>query len=45
MECTVGEVVVRETGFPIEYAVADLLTPGVTLAMAVAPSEGVAEAS
>ena len=44
-ECTVGEVAMRETGFPGDHAAADLLTLGVTLAVAVAPSEGVAEAS
>ena len=44
-ECTVGEVAVRETGFPGDHAAANLLTPGVTLAVVVAPSKGVARAS
>ena len=44
-ECTVGEVAMREIGFPSDHAAADLLTPGVTLVVAVAPSEGVARAS
>ena len=35
----------RETGFPGDHVAMDLLTPGVTLAMAVAPSKGVAGAS
>ena len=35
----------REIGFPGDHAAADLLTPGVTLAMVVALSEGVAGAS
>ena len=35
----------RETGFPGDHAAADLLTPGVTLAVAVGPSKGVARAS
>ena len=39
------EVAVRETGFPSDHAAADLLTPGMTLAVAVGPSEGVARAS
>ena len=45
MECTVSEVAVRETGFPGDHAAADLLTPGVTVAMVVDPSEEVAGAS
>ena len=44
-ECAVGEVAVRETGFPGDHAAADLLTPGVTVAVVVDPSEGVAGAS
>ena len=44
-ECTVGEVAMRETGFPGDHAAADLLTPGVTVAVAVDPSEEVAGAS
>ena len=35
----------REIGFPSDHAAADLLTPEVTVAMAVDPSEGVAGAS
>ena len=45
LECTVGEVAVRETGFPGDHAAADLLAPGVTMAAAVGPSEEVARAS
>ena len=41
----VGEVAVRETGFPGDHAAADLLAPGVTVAVAVGPSEEVARAS
>ena len=44
-ECTVGEVGVRETRFPSDHAAADLLTLGVTMAVAVGPSEEVAGAS
>ena len=44
-ECTVGEVAVRETGFPGDHAAADLLTPGVTVATGVDPFEEVAGAS
>ena len=44
-ECTVGEVVLRETGSPGDHAAADLLAPGVTVAVAVGPSEEVARAS
>jgi len=40
-ECTVIEVAVRRT----EYAVADLLTPEVTVTMAVDSSKGLAMAS
>ena len=39
-KCMVGEVAVRETGFPGDHAAADLVAPGV--AMAVDPSEEVA---
>ena len=35
----------RETGFPGDHAAADLLTPGVTVAVAVDPSEEVTGAS
>ena len=41
----VGEVAVRETGFPGDHAAADLLVPGVTVAAVVGPSEEVAGAS
>ena len=44
-ECTVGEVAVRETGFPSDHTAVDLLTPGATVAVAVDPSEEVAGAS
>ena len=44
-ECTVGEVAVRETGFPGDHAAADLLTLGVTMAVVVDLSEEVIEAS
>ena len=44
-ECTVGEVAVKEIGFPSDDAVADLLALGVTVAAAVGPSEEVAGAS
>ena len=44
-KCTVGEVAVRETGFPGDHAAADLLAPGVTVAAAVGPSEEVAGVS
>ena len=44
-ECTAGEVAMRETGFPSDHAVVDLLTPRVTLAVAMGPSEGVDGAS
>ena len=43
-ECTVGEAV-RETGFPGVHAAAGLLALGVTMAVAVGPSEEVAGAS
>ena len=43
--CTVGEVAVRETGFPGDHAATDLLTPEVTVAVVVEPSEEVARAS
>ena len=39
----VGEVAMRETGFPSDHAATDLVAPGV--AMAVDPSEEVARAS
>ena len=41
----VGEVAMRETGFPGDHVVADLLAPEVTMAVAVEPSEEVAGAS
>ena len=44
-ECTVGEVAVREIGFPGDHAAVDLLTLGETVAMVVDPSEEVAGAS
>jgi len=44
-ESTVGEVAVRETGPPSDHAASDLLTPGVTVAVGVDPSEEVARAS
>ena len=44
-ESTVGEVAVRETGLPGDHAASDLLTPGVTVAVGVDPSEEVAGAS
>ena len=44
-ESTVGEVAVRETGPPGDHAASDLLTPGVTVAVGVDPSEEVAGAS
>ena len=44
-KCTVGEVAVKETGFPGDHAAADLLALEVTVAMAVDPSEEVAGAS
>jgi len=45
LECTVGEVTVRETGFPGDHAAADSLAPEVTVATAVGFSEEVARAS
>ena len=45
MACTVGEVAVRETGFPDDHAAADSLTPEVTVATVVGSSEEVAGAS
>ena len=45
LECTVGEVAVREIGFPGDHTAVDLLTPGATMAVAVDPSKEVAEAS
>ena len=45
MECTVGEVAVRETGFPSDHAAADSLALEVTVAAAVGSSEEVAGAS
>ena len=44
-ECTVGEVAMRETGFPSDHAAAYLLAPGVTVAVVVDLSEEVIEAS
>ena len=44
-ESTVGEVAVRETGPPSDHVASDLLTPGVTVVVAVDPSEEVAGAS
>ena len=44
-ECTVGEVAVRETGFPGDHAASDLLTPGATIVVGVDPSKEVAGAS
>ena len=44
-ECAVGEVAMRGTGFSGDSVAADLLTPKVTVAVVVDPSEGVAEAS
>ena len=41
----VGEVAVRETGFPGDHAAADLLASGVTMAVVVDLSEEVIEAS
>ena len=45
MECTAGEVAVREAGFPGDDAAADSLTPEVTVATAVGASEEAAGAS
>ena len=44
-ECTVGEVAEKEIGFSGDDAAADLLAPGVTVAVVVGPSEEVAGAS
>ena len=44
-KCTVGEVAVRETGFPGDHAAADLLALRVTVVVAVGPSEELARAS
>ena len=44
-ECTVGEVAVRETGFPEDHTAADSVVPEVTMATAVGSSEEVAGAS
>ena len=41
----VGEVAVRETGFPGDHATADSLAPEVTVATAVGSSKEVAWAS
>ena len=41
----IGEVAVKETGFPGDHAAADLLAPEVTMAVAVEPSKEVAGAS
>ena len=45
MACTVGEVAVRQIGFPGDHAAADSLAPEVTVAMAVGSSKEVAGAS
>ena len=45
MECSVGEVAVREAGFPGDHAAADPVALEVTVAMAVGSSEEVAGAS
>ena len=39
LECTIGEVAVKEAGLPGDDAAADSLTPEVTVAMAVGASE------
>ena len=44
-ECTIGEAALREMGFPGDHAAAELLTPEVTVAVAVDPSKAVAGAS
>ena len=45
LACTVGEVAVREAGFPGDHVAADLLAPEVIVAVAVEPSKEVARAS
>ena len=45
LECTVGEVAVREAGLPGDDAAADSLTLEVTVAMAMGTCEEVAGAS
>ena len=45
MECSVGEVAVREARLPGDDATADSLTPEVTVAMVVGASKEVARAS
>ena len=45
MECTVGEVAVREIGLPGDDVAADSLTPEVTVATAMGASEEAAGAS
>ena len=45
MACTVGEVAVREIGFPIDHAAVDSLDSEVTVATVVGSSEEVAGAS
>ena len=45
LACTVGEVAVREIGFPDDQAAADSVAPEVTVATAVGSSEEVAGAS
>ena len=45
MACTVGEVAVRETGFPDDHAANDSLAPEVTVATTMGSSEEVARAS
>ena len=45
LACLVGEVAVRETGFPNDHVAADSVAPKVTVATAVGSSEEVAGAS
>ena len=45
LACTVGDVAVREIGFPNDHAAADSVAPEVTVATAVGSSEGVVGAS
>ena len=45
LECSVGEVAVREARLPGDDAAAELLTPEVTVAMVVGASKEVARAS
>ena len=44
-ECMVGEVAVRETGFPGDHAAVDLLTLGAAASVGVDPSKEVARTS